>query len=189
MGVNYVDYNAELCEQLEWHWNHQLRPRLVGLSDQEYHREPVPGAWSVRPRAEARTPMATGGGHLVIDFALPEPTPAPVTTVSWRIAHLVVGVLGGRVAVHFGGPPIGYDSHVYAGSAAEALDQLDRGHAAWIAGVRELGEAGLAQHCGPTEGPFADRAMATLVLHVHREVIHHGAEIALLRDLYANRAA
>jgi hypothetical protein len=26
--------------------------------------------------------------------------------------------------------------------------------------------------------------MAALVLHVNREVLHHGAEIALLRDLY-----
>lgn len=29
--------------------------------------------------------------------------------------------------------------------------------------------------------------MAAIVLHISREVIHHGAEIALLRDLYANR--
>ena len=27
--------------------------------------------------------------------------------------------------------------------------------------------------------------MAALVLHIHREVFHHGAEISLLRDLYA----
>ena len=26
--------------------------------------------------------------------------------------------------------------------------------------------------------------MAALVLHIHREVLHHGAEISLLRDLY-----
>ena len=26
--------------------------------------------------------------------------------------------------------------------------------------------------------------MAALVLHITREMIHHGAEIALLRDLY-----
>jgi hypothetical protein len=26
-----------------------------------------------------------------------------------------------------------------------------------------------------------------LVLHINREALHHGAEIALLRDLYANR--
>jgi hypothetical protein len=31
--------------------------------------------------------------------------------------------------------------------------------------------------------------MATLVLHIHREVIHHGAEIALLRDLFRRRSA
>ena len=26
-----------------------------------------------------------------------------------------------------------------------------------------------------------------LVLHINRELIHHGAEIALLRDLYVHR--
>lgn len=30
----------------------------------------------------------------------------------------------------------------------------------------------------------ADYPMAALVLHISREVIHHGAEICLLRDLY-----
>lgn len=29
--------------------------------------------------------------------------------------------------------------------------------------------------------------MAALVLHINRETLHHSAEIALLRDLYANR--
>jgi hypothetical protein len=28
---------------------------------------------------------------------------------------------------------------------------------------------------------------AALILHIHRELIHHGAEIALLRDLYRHR--
>ena len=27
---------------------------------------------------------------------------------------------------------------------------------------------------------------STLVLHINREMIHHGAEIACIRDLYAN---
>lgn len=30
--------------------------------------------------------------------------------------------------------------------------------------------------------------MGALVLHINREVLHHGAEIALLRDLYAHRS-
>jgi hypothetical protein len=31
--------------------------------------------------------------------------------------------------------------------------------------------------------------MATLMLHVNREVMHHGAEICLLRDLHRARFA
>lgn len=181
-----IDWNAELRSQLEWHWQHQLRPRLEGLTDQEYHWEPVPGAWGLRPRDQARTPMAAGAGNLVVDFAHPEPTPPPVTTIAWRIAHLVVGVLGARVAAHFGGPPMGYDTHVYPRSADEALAELDRAYTAWIKGVSGLDDDALAQPCGPAEGPFADWTTAALILHIHREVIHHGAEIALLRDLYAS---
>jgi len=50
--------------------------------------------------------------------------------------------------------------------------------------VRRLGADGLARAIGPAEGPWADHPMATLVLHINREMLHHGAEIALLRDLY-----
>jgi len=46
-----------------------------------------------------------------------------------------------------------------------------------------------ARPCGPAEGPFADLPMAALILHIHREAIHHLAEVALLRDLYAHGAA
>jgi hypothetical protein len=115
------------------------------------------------------------------------PSPAPVTTIAWRLAHLIVGVFGTRVADHFGGPPIDYQTFSYAGTAAQALQQLDDVYAAWRAGVSSLGDAGLALPCGPAEGPFAEYPMAALVLHINRETLHHGAEIALLRDLYANR--
>jgi hypothetical protein len=47
----------------------------------------------------------------------------------------------------------------------------------------------MAAPCGPAEGPFADYPMAALVLHINREVIHHGAEVALLRDLYRARGS
>ena len=29
-------WNPLLRDQFEWHWEHQLRPRLAGLSDEEY---------------------------------------------------------------------------------------------------------------------------------------------------------
>ena len=51
-------------------------------------------------------------------------------------------------------------------------------------GVAGLGAGGLVRACGPAEGPFADHSLAALMLHINREAIHHGAEIALLRDLF-----
>ena len=179
-----VDWNTELLRQLEGHWEYQLRPRLDGLTDDEYFWEPVLGCWSIRPRAQATTPLAMGPGELVLDYAMPAPEPTPVTTIAWRLAHIIVGVFGWRNASHFGGPPAEWATWDYAATAAEALRQLDATYAAWVTGVRGLGGDGLARPCGPAEGSFAESSMAALVLHIHREVIHHGAEIALLRDLY-----
>ena len=68
--------------------------------------------------------------------------------------------------------------------AATALAQLDAAYAGWIGGVRGLAPGEMARAIGPAEGPWADRPMAELVLHINREMLHHGAEIALLRDLY-----
>lgn len=177
-----TDWTSQLLDQLTWHWDNQLRPRFAGLTDDEYFWEPVPGCWSIRPRGES--PIGVGSGAYAVDFVYPAPTPAPVTTIAWRLSHLIVGVFGMRVAHHFGGPPLSWDTFEYAGTAAEALDQLDEGYRRWTDGVRGLDAAGLAAPCGPAEGAYAELPMAGLVLHIHREVIHHGAEISLLRDLY-----
>jgi hypothetical protein len=143
--------NAELHDQLDFHWQHQLRPRLDGLTDRERLWEPVPG----------------------------------VPTSAWRLAHITDDCLAQRTASHFGGPPSGGAASV--AGADEALARLDEAYDAWSAGVRGLGEGGLARPCGEAEGPFASYPLASLVLHIDRETIHHGAEIALLRDLYAHR--
>ena len=187
MTTRTLDVTAELLAQLEWHWSNQLRPRLDGLTDDEYLWEPAQPAWNVRPRDPAGGAAQPGSGPFTVDFAYPEPDPPPVTTIAWRLAHIIVGVLGMRVASHFGGPPVDYRSHAYAGTAADALAQLDDAHAAWVGGVRGLDAAALAAPCGPAEGPYAELSMAALVLHINREVIHHGAEVSLLRDLYRAR--
>ena len=184
MNDTIIDWNRQLVDQLDWHWQHQLRVRLHGLTDEEYFWEPVRGCWNVRPRGASTAPVQAGGGAFTIDFAFPEPDPPPVTTIAWRLGHLIVGVLGMRASNHFGDRSIDYQTFDYAGTAADALRQLDEVYAAWIAGVRALGTDGLARPCGPDEGPFADQPMAALVLHISRETIHHGAEIALLRDLH-----
>lgn len=182
-----MDWMRLVDEQLTWWWDGQLRPRMAGLTDEEYFWEPVPGGWSIRPEGTSHAPMTAGAGPFRADFAIPEPDPPPVTTIAWRLGHLVVGVFGIRAAMHFGGPPCDYGTFAYAGGAGEALAQLDAAYAAWTTGVRGLGVDGLARPCGPAEGPWADHPMAELVLHISREALHHGAEIALLRDLYRAR--
>jgi DinB superfamily len=179
-----INWNSELVGQLEWHWDNQLRPRLTGLTDDEYFWAPVPDTWTISKRGESTAPLSVGAGDFTMDYGMPPPDPEPVTTIAWRLAHIIVGIFGMRVASHFGGPAVDYETFTYAGTAAGALAQLDTAYDAWISGVPALGAAGLEQPCGPAEGPFAEYSMAALVLHIHREAIHHGAEIALLRDLY-----
>ena len=178
-----------LTDQIDWHWTNQLRKRLDGLSDDEYFWEPVPGCWSVRPRGTGSAPVQAGSGAMTIDFAMPEPDPAPFTTIAWRLGHVIVGVLAVRNAAHFGREPTDYPSFEYAETADEALAQLDAEYARWQAGVESLGESGLARPCGEAEGPFAEDPMARLVLHINRELIHHLSEVCLIRDLYRDKEA
>lgn len=171
MSTTTAHLTAQLADQLEWHWRNQLRPRFDGLTDDEYFWEPVPNCWTLH---------ADG----TIDFEFPPPTPAPVTTIAWRLAHVIVGVLAMRAHSHFDGPPADYQTWKYATDAATALRQLDTAYADWMSGVQQLTAEDLAKPIGPAEGPWADKPMLDLVLHINREVIHHGAEISLLRDLY-----
>jgi hypothetical protein len=185
-GAGFAGWPALLAEQIDWLWRTQARPRLDGLADEEYRWEPVPGAWNVRPRGEppGRAAVAVGSGAGVIDFAFDPPDPTPLTTIAWRLSHLVVGVLGDRNARYFGGAPISYDTYDYPLTAAGALADLDAGYARWVAGVRSMDESTLLERCD--EPGHETDPMAALVLHIHRELIHHLAEVALLRDLWAN---
>lgn len=185
LDIRWLD---ELLQQIDEHWTQHLRPRLDGLTDEEYLWEPV-ASWNIRPRGTSTAPVQGGSGEMTIDFAMPEPDPAPFTTIAWRLAHVIVGVLAIRNAGHHGFPGTGYLEHEYAGTAAGALAQLDEQYARWVDGVRAWGEEGLHVPCGAAEGPYAEASRATLVLHISRELIHHGAEIALLRDLYLHTHA
>jgi hypothetical protein len=179
VSVLSMTLTEQLAEQLDWHWRSQLRPRLDGLTDEEYFWEPVPGMWSIRP---------AGDGRFTGDYTSPEPSPPPATTIAWLMAHVIVADLGARAASHFGAPPADYYTWPYAGTADEALRQLDTVYAVWNAGVRGLSASDLERPCGSAEGEWADAPMLQLVLHINREVIHHGAEMARLRDLYQWKA-
>ena len=182
-----VGWNAELVDQLESHWQHQLRPRLDGLTDDEYFWQPAAGCWTLSRQGESPAPVSFGAGEFTMDYAMPPPDPEPVTTIAWRLAHLIVS-FASTSASHFGGPPADESVFCYSGTATGALRQLDDAHEAFVSGVRSLGAAGLARPQGPAQPPeFADALMAKLILYINLEIIHHGAEICLLRDLYLRK--
>jgi hypothetical protein len=169
-----IDWHREIVEQLDLYWSF-FRQRLEGLTDDEYLWEPVAGCWSVRPK---------GDGTFSLDFAHPPPEPPPFTTIAWRLCHIAGPVLGLRASNHFGDGALNLETIRWPGTASDALAWLDASYTAWKAGVSVLDDAGLARAVGPAEGPYSEHPMATLILHINREVMHHGAEVALLRDLY-----
>jgi hypothetical protein len=162
----------------------RTRERVDGLSDHEYFWEPVPGCWTISRRGESLAPLSVGVGDFTIDSAEEAVSPEPVTTIAWRLGHLLA-VFGMPGTPHFdrpAGPPAELS---FPGTAAEALRRLDEGHDAWLADVRLLGADGLTRPQGALSPPqFADAPMARLIMYTHLEIIHHGAEICLLRDLY-----
>ncbi len=151
-----IDWNAEIRAQLDVHWARQARPRLDGLTDEEFFWEPVPGMWTVRPVADG----------FAADFAIPPPEPAPVTTIAWRLGHLVFLLESGLQ--RFGYPAVDFATYRYPGTPDVALTRLDAAYRAWTRGVEELGMEGLADPAGPPGDTFADWSTAAIVLHVQR---------------------
>ena len=186
-----MDWKKEAIEQLRWHWENQARPRLDGLTDDEYFWEPVPGCWTIHRRDEQRTSMQAGAGEWVYDFELPDPDPAPITTIAWRLGHIIASVFGLRAANHFGTPWADnwWDTYEWPSTAADALERVDTEYDAWIKGISSLDDEAMTRAVGPTEGPWQEFPYSALILHINREVIHHSAEVALLRDLYRAKAA
>ncbi|MGW3213999.1 DinB family protein [Streptomyces parvus] len=128
--------SEQLADQLDWYWHKNLRPRLDGLTDEEYFWEPVPDCWSIRPRGTSAAPISAGSGEWTMDSAPPDlvPTPAPVTTIAWRLAHIIVSRLGYRVGWYFGGQDVDSRTFAYAGTADEALQQFDEMYGRWNTG-------------------------------------------------------
>lgn len=78
-------------EVLRWQFqksSEHLDEVLADIGDEEFFWEPVAGCWTVHDRSERRAASADGSGRWVIDYEIPEPSPAPVTTIAWRTVHV-----------------------------------------------------------------------------------------------------
>ncbi|RSM69846.1 DinB family protein [Kibdelosporangium aridum] len=170
-----MNWRDQLLSQLEFYWDTSLWPRIQGLTDEEYFWEPVENTWSIREQPD---------GSFMADWQFPEPVPPPVTTIAWRLAHIAIGCFGLRASAHFGDGSLTLESAPWPGNAETALALLQDTYEAWHDGVKTVD---LEAPVGKAEGPWAEHPYAALVLHITREVCHHGGEIGVLRDLYRAR--
>jgi hypothetical protein len=118
-----------------------------------------------------------------------EEYPVPVTTIAWRLGHLGRMAVGGFASRLFGDGTRTTARISFAPGADAVPGFLDGHYRAWRAGMAGLSPDGWTAPLGPSWGPYAEASTVDLALHVLDEVVHHGAEVGLLRDLFAHRAA
>ncbi|MET7424550.1 DinB family protein [Dactylosporangium sp. NPDC005555] len=182
------DWGDLLVGQLAFYWDAHLRPRLDGLTDEEYFWEPAEDCWSVRPDEDGNYRVEHG----------PDADPPPVTTIAWRMMHIAVGCFVIRSSTFFREGSAGDDAdmfdprHVPADlphTAREGVAFLEDSYREWHGHVSSLDPAGLSAPLGPKGAYFSADPMAALIAHVNRETMHHGGEIGVLRDLFRTSGA
>jgi hypothetical protein len=153
--------------------------RIYTLSDEEYFWEPVPGCWSLRQIRDGRWLLdGEGGGG-------PAPDPAPVTTIVWRLGH-IGGTLGGFARMRFGdGKPLTNAELTIPAHAGDIQSFLTDNYRYWMDGLLALPEASWFRPLGAAFGSYAEANTLDLALHVLDELVHHAAEVGVLRDLWA----
>ncbi|MEV4703649.1 DinB family protein [Actinoplanes sp. NPDC049316] len=99
-----------------------------------------------------------------------------------------MGILRKRASTFFGAGSVPEDADMFdrrhwparlPGTASEGVELLERSYRWWRDGVAGLDEDGLLRQLGPKGAFFAAEPMATLVLHLNREVFHHGGEVGI----------
>lgn len=168
----------------------RLVDRLESMSDTEYLWEPVTGCWTLRRASDGAWKADLGpDGNTWTPIS-----PPPVTTIAWRMWHLgaspnpswpPTSARSARAfAVDWFDQPSG-GSATGLGTSLDAIDALSRHWAAFSASVESFDDEEVLWPIGEIGGPFGESSILGLIVHVLDELIHHSAEIALLRDLFS----
>lgn len=177
-----MEWGRHLVGQMEFYWDVHLRPRLDGLTDAEYAWRPVEPCIDLDPADDGR-----------LRYAEPTRDAPQITTLRWRLMHIAIGCFHSRASTFFGDGSVSADADMFdarhrpdtvPSDAAGALDFLDGAYAWWHDAIAALDDEAMSRPLGPRGALFADDPMAALVLHLNRELMHHGGEVGLLRDLY-----
>jgi hypothetical protein len=150
----------------------RLRDRLEGLTDEEFFWRAVPEAWTI---------FEDRSGHWTYHYAIPDPDPAPMTTIGWQVVHLGTT----RLMYHewaYGAAKMTFPEIAIPYTAEAAVQFLAEGYEALRADVERETEAGLDQLRKTNWGDVwpAWRIFTTMTDH---DALHTGM-IGALRDLY-----
>ena len=146
--------------------------RLDGISDDEYAWEPTSDCWTVRPDG-------LDGDEVVVD----DP---PVTTIGWRLCH-VSDALARHPMNRLLRAYVTLSARRFPTDADTGVTYFRTSFSEWRDLIASVDDETWLRPFGPVAGPFADSTALGLALHTADEFVHHTAEIALLRDLYARR--
>lgn len=156
--------------------------RIDGLTDEEYWWEPAPDAWSLR----------RDGGKLHMQWGLVFDEPAPVTTIAWRLTHISDMLCEDRPARWLAVPmePDDFFADGAPADASSARGLFEKAFARWKRYLEAADADRLFEPLGKeARGDWQKETRAKGVLHILDEVIHHGAEIGVLRDIYRAQRA
>jgi len=173
---------AMVRSQLGFSWL-VLAERLATLTQDDLDWEPGPNALRVVRRGEQRSPRVVGAGDWVAEWPAGDDSPQP-RTIAWLVAHLTEAFFE-RWEWTFGEHRRRRDAVELSGEVGPAVaglvDQVTR----WRAAVDAL-EDDAAFTVGLSQATEIDQRapFGHLVLHMNRELIHHGAEITVLQDLH-----
>ena len=150
----------------------RLLDRLDGITDDEFFWKPVPDAWTIyqdRP------------GHWTYNYEIPDPDPAPMTTIAWQVVHLVTT----RFMYHewaYGTAKLTFPELTIPHDVKRAMQDLEAGYEALKADLEIETEDGLDQ---PRKTNWGDMwpAWRIFTAMTDHDALHTGT-IGALRDLY-----
>ena len=73
-------------------------------------------------------------------------------------------------------------------TAIGGIEYVEASWSAWQRLVSSLTSEEMWQPIGPVGGSYSDYERIAFVVHIMDELIHHAAEVGVLRDLYAARS-
>jgi hypothetical protein len=152
----------------------RLERRCAGLTDEEYLWRPATDAWTVKPDPDRP-------GRWTYDYDFAPTAPAPLTSISWRLVHLIAD---NEIYWEYAfGPSKRTFSDLEVPRTAQRAMTLWRASrqpvTAWLKTATDDDLLGARpSHVGD------EKTAGEVVRILLDEQTHHGAEIALLRDLY-----